>query len=354
MVHHRFVNLLHPLFSLLILGCVIFLLGCSSETESGSSPSGEGDVSSLPQGAVITATGVISSDTQAIPPPEISAASPPNEPSTEPGGQTVAEAVDPAGQTPAPDVADLGSIEPGLASQNLITTTQSISNSASAPFTATMALESLSAYRLTFVTDFEGVRDGQPTSGRVSGLFEETKQPPARHWRLEVDSNAWADLTQLGPLEVYEIDDTVYVKNPKDGAWLAIPSAFAQAFLPNEVYHPQDSLDLPPTAVRLPGETVINGVLTRPFTFGLGDLADRSGYDGVQGAIWVAVAGNYIVKYEAVLSGRYDNSADDGLTLLDEGTVVVVYEVSGINSDLSLAAPEGATAIDLSRLFSAE
>ena len=96
----------------------------------------------------------------------------------------------------------------------------------------------------------------------------------------------------------------------------------------------------------------MNGLVTRRFTFGPADLAgDVSKYDEVAGTTWVAVDGNYVVKYEATFSGQHDNLTAGNITLLDEGTITMRYELSEIDSDLTISPPSEAVSFDLMKLL---
>ena len=56
-----------------------------------------------------------------------------------------------------------------------------IGNGAAIPFTATTGLDEFSSYRMQYAVDFDGARQGQPTSGTVEGTLEATNSPDAQH-----------------------------------------------------------------------------------------------------------------------------------------------------------------------------
>ena len=222
----------------------------------------------------------------------------------------------------------------------------------SEPFTATIGLDSFSAYRVDVSSAFTGTLKGEPTSGDIVGLLEATENPEARHLRVEMNGETLKSLSPLGVIEIYDIGDTFYLQNPAGGGWLSLPAALADAMLPAEMYNPEDSIELPATATPQPGTEMINGVVTRRYTFGPDDLPGGSAnYDEVEGTIWVAVEGNYVVRFDASLTGRHDNLAVDGTTLLDEGTITMRYDLSEVNSDLSIEPPPGAGGFDLGKLL---
>ncbi len=227
-------------------------------------------------------------------------------------------------------------------------------NPASRPFTATVGLDTFSAYRLDFSSQFEGTRQGRPTSGDLSGFLEVARNPAAQHLRVEMRGDSFKTLAPLGVLEIIDVGGTFYVKSPQDGQWLGIPAFFVRTMLPGGMYSPEDSIDLPPTAVPPAdaGAELVNGVLTRRFTFGLADLGGQAAnYEEAEGAIWVAVEGNYVVKYEAMLTGQHRNLTAGNITLLDEGTIAMKYELSEVNGNLVISPPAGPVSFDLTKLL---
>jgi hypothetical protein len=225
-------------------------------------------------------------------------------------------------------------------------------NPASRPFTATVGFDTFSAYRLDFSSEFEGTRQGQPTSGDLSGFLEVTRNPAAQHLRVEMKGDTFKTLAPLGVLEIIDVGGTFYVKSPQDGQWLGIPAFFVRTMLPGGMYSPEENIDLPATAVPQPGAELVNGVLTRRFTFGLADLGGQAAnYEEVEGTIWVAVDGNYVVKYEATLTGQHSNLTAGNITLLDEGTISMRYDLSEVNGDLVVTPPAGVVSFDLTKLL---
>ena len=220
----------------------------------------------------------------------------------------------------------------------------------SQPFTATTGLDTFESYRMTFSLTMDGTLQGESTTGTVKGTVESTTDPEAQHWQIEMVGDAFKELAMLGAVEIYSIDDTIYIQNPLDDTWMGVPSFLVEGLLPAEMVDPQDSIELPATAIPQPGEEVVNGVVSQKYVFGPEDISsDGSNYDEVEGSIWVAVDGNYVVRYEAVIAGQHNDLAAGGLELLEEGTITMTYDVSDINSDFTLEAPEEVENIDLGR-----
>jgi len=226
-------------------------------------------------------------------------------------------------------------------------------NSKPVPFTATTGLGTFSSYRMDFALNFDGVRQSQPTSGSLNGTLEATRYPNAKHMKVAMEGDASGQVAGLERAEVYEIGNTVYFQNPQDGAWMSLPAGLVYSMLPSDIaISPEAYIDLPVTAVPQPGLETINRVVTRRYTFGRDDLADGGSYDQVKGTIWVAVRGNYIVKYEATITGDLQTIVPDGMDLMDNGTVTMVYEMSDVNSDLTIEPPIRNRGLNLGSLLS--
>ena len=224
------------------------------------------------------------------------------------------------------------------------------------PFTATTGLDTFSAYRMNFLVDFDGSRKGQTTQGTMSGLLEITRKPQAKHWQMNMSGDTFGELSALGSIELYDFGKIMYIQNPLDATWLGVPAEMVKTMLPvpiDDMYRPEKSIDLPATAVLQPGEEVVNGVVTQRYTFGLDDLADSgTQYEAVKGTVWVAVDGDYVVKYESTITGEFDNLSAGSMDLMDQGTIVMSYEVSDVNGDFSIQPPTDAQGLDLGKLLS--
>jgi hypothetical protein len=220
-------------------------------------------------------------------------------------------------------------------------------------FTAATGLGDFSAYRMNFSTEFDGSRGGQLTQGTLGGLMEITRKPAAQHWSITVEGNAFEELALLGGgTEMYDVGDTIYIENPADGSFIGMPAMFVESMLPSEMYNPEDNIEMPVSAVQHPGEEVVNGIITQRYTFGRDDLANEDPkLENVEGTIWVAVDGNYVVKYEAVATGEFDNLSAGNLKVLDEGTITMVYDISDVNGDFTIGPPPNAKAINLTDLL---
>jgi hypothetical protein len=122
--------------------------------------------------------------------------------------------------------------------------------------------------------------------------------------------------------------------------------------LPEGISNPEDSIELPQTAVLQPGQEIVNGLATRRYTFGPDDGAvDGASFESVDGTIWVAVEGDFVIKYEADVTGQFEEFAVGGMRFLDEGTLTMMYELNDINGEFTIEAPVQSAGFNLSDLF---
>ena len=104
------------------------------------------------------------------------------------------------------------------------------------PFTATTGLDSFPAYRMDFAVNFDGTREGRPTSGDMAGTLEATNDPDAQHLQATLKGSTASQFGLPGTVELYQVNDAVYFQNPQDYAVLSRTS-------PGEV---RDSFPLEP------------------------------------------------------------------------------------------------------------
>ncbi len=267
------------------------------------------------------------------------------------GGQP-AEAATP---TPAPTAIPVPSATPVKIQADLpapAAESTLLTGQISEPFTATTGLDTFSAYRLDFKANFDGTRQGLPTAGELAGELEMTRDPEAQHVSMVMSGDAFSQLSPLGKLEIYRVGGTFYLPNPQNGSWIGVPEMFIAGMLPEDAFSPEKNIDLPQTAV-LQGEETVDGQETLRYTFGPADLGEAGAdYDQVEGTIWVAKEGNYVVKYEATFIGQHKNLAAGSMQVMDEGTLIMMYQVSQVNeADLTIEAPAEAMGLNLGQLL---
>ncbi len=226
----------------------------------------------------------------------------------------------------------------------------------STEFTGITGLDQLSSYRVDFMMSFDGQSGDQPANGQVKMTLEEAKNQPARHLTMEMSGTMAEQTGGMNALEVYYIDDKVYMKNAAmgDDSWISFSGDEATAF-EQGFFAPDEQLELPNTADCDSQPVTVNGISTTHCTFTEKDISsDEAAFDSVQGEVWVATEGNYIVKliFNAEGYRTIQKSEDD---VFDFGSVSFDYNVTDINSDFTITLPEEATqAMDMGAAGGAE
>ena len=230
------------------------------------------------------------------------------------------------------------------------------------PFTATTGLETFSSYRMNLGAEFDGFKDGQPSSGSLDGFLDVVKEPKAQHLRVDVQGDTFADIAPLGTIEAFDVNSVYYAQNPQNGSWLTVPAFLVNTMLPDGVPSPEETIQLPATAVRQPGTEMINGVITQQYTFTADNMAVEYQANEIEGTIWVAVVNNTVVKYQATISGQFADAAAEAeekgeqitdflgggnLSFIDEGTITMGYELTDVNETLSITLPDGVGGFNL-------
>jgi hypothetical protein len=218
-------------------------------------------------------------------------------------------------------------------------------------FPGTNDLSTLSAYRITYVQESDGVSTAdEPAIIRVE-LFDETTQDPfAKHL---VQKNINGALTEDAPeatvfeMENYYMDDVTYSYNKQVGDSWFVSGGMDRAFLSQGFHAPETLLNLPTTGLLSPEPEEINGILTYHYSFSEEDniIDERYTYTGVKGDVWIAVEGNYVVKYE--LAGEVERTnippGQEELALFKSGYVGIKFELSDANGDFTITPPAEAT-----------
>ncbi len=212
---------------------------------------------------------------------------------------------------------------------------------ASEEFTAVSGLDNLSAYRVNFVMAFDGQSGGEEMVGRIEMTLEETKTPPARHLQMTMEGSTVEELGGANAMDVYMMDDTVYMMNSAMGEnWISFSGGEADSF-EQGFFAPDEQLEMPETATCSGTETV-NGVEAKHCTFTEEDIADADvSIESLQGDVWVAVDGNYIVKYTMTASG-YESAEPDQEDLFGFGDVSFEYNLTDVNGDFTITLPPAA------------
>jgi hypothetical protein len=209
--------------------------------------------------------------------------------------------------------------------------------SASETFTAVSGLGQLSSYRVNFIMAFDGESGGQPSKGRIEMTLEETQDPPARHLMMTMEGDTVAEVGGANAMDIYMMGDTVYMKNAAMGdGWISFSGGEAESF-EQGFFAPDEQLEMPDTA-NCSGTETVNGVEAKHCSFTEQDItAEDTVIESLQGDVWVAVDGNYIVKYTMTATGYGSGTDEEGL--FGFGDVSFEYNLSEANGNFTITLP---------------
>jgi hypothetical protein len=221
-------------------------------------------------------------------------------------------------------------------------------------FPGTTDLSALSAYRITYVQEDDGVNTAdEPAITRVEIFMETTQDPLAKHY---VQKNINGALTEDAPeaavyeSENYFMDDVSYWYNSEQGdSWTVVPRGVDEYrdILSQGFGAPETLLYLPTTGLLSQEPEEINGILTHHYSFSEADniIDEVYTFTGVKGDVWIAVEGNYVVKYE--LAGEIERThippGQEELTLYKSGYAGLKFELFDVNGDFTITPPTEAT-----------
>jgi hypothetical protein len=220
--------------------------------------------------------------------------------------------------------------------------TQEMATSAPAPAendltlsTLTEGLATLKSYKSTFTIKFVGKdQQGQPVNESWEMREEFIQEPRAQ--RIAVTSIGLSEeqAAQSGTFEMITIGDTSYmVMQDQDGKRSCISTSS------DEATQPEQGLFSPATLGGISGakyantETA-NGVEAKHYVWKEGGLVGL-GFASAKGDVWVAVDGDYVVKYTAEATGKdmlFGSTAE-------EGTITVEYNLTEVNGSFQIEPP---------------
>jgi len=200
----------------------------------------------------------------------------------------------------------------------------------------TEGLAALNSYRAVFTMKFDGTEDGKPSKWTFEIQWEGSKNPPATRMAYLGSGEGQADIAQLSGFEVVQIGDMQYIKFG-EGEGNCMSSSTTESTTPTEMFKPEDVLGGLSSSRRAGPDETVNGVRAHHYTFDEKALLGLSGLAQAKGEVWVAVDGNYVVKYtlsaegKDVLFGKANS----------EGKLDWTYEVSDVNKPLDIKPPAG-------------
>ncbi|MBN1977706.1 MAG: hypothetical protein JW918_09920 [Anaerolineae bacterium] len=191
-------------------------------------------------------------------------------------------------------------------------------------------LEGLDSYRMHFTMTFEGTSgDGETEQSTLEMEVEYVRDPFAMRIAIS-GSDEDVGLTG-GTMEMVQIGDQQYTVF--EGQCMVTPAE--ESLAETALFETEDLLSDIESAHRVMPDETVNGVACRHYTF---DEQSMVGFTSAKGEIWVAVDGDYLVKYTLEADGK--NSIND-----EEGHVEWVYEVRDINAPITIEPPAGCESV---------
>ena len=204
-------------------------------------------------------------------------------------------------------------------------------NNSGQPVSLSKGLASLNSYRATITIKTKGP---DPTdSSAIVYEAQRSQQQNARYTRT-TSSQVKKGVESSGSNadEVYRIGNDQCTKSGDQWSWTSMPANEAEMMdLSLNVFDPTPIIDNPTFVAN---ETV-NNIPSKHYTFKVSGLGDKSGakVTSNQGDYWLAVDGQYIVKYSLVVE-----------TVVDTKTSIAhmetFIEVKDINQPVSIAFPQ--------------
>lgn len=193
-------------------------------------------------------------------------------------------------------------------------------------------IETLDSYRSSFTMSYEGKTDsGEVEKWAMTMEVEYVREPFAQRVVL----HGGESLGVQEGLETIRIGDQQYaVIGGEGGGCISSPAGEGEP-VDTELFKPEDILGGLSQARRVGTETV-NGVSCTHYVFDEKDI-EGANFSKARGDMWVAVDGNYVVKYTLDAEG-IDPSTNK------TGRINWLYEVRDINKPITIQPPAGCSA----------
>ncbi|NLE45839.1 MAG: hypothetical protein GX620_14040 [Chloroflexi bacterium] len=193
----------------------------------------------------------------------------------------------------------------------------------------TSGLESLSSYTASFVMSFSD--QDQSTTSTYGMEIETIREPLAQRVVIEGD-------VAEGTIEMVRIGERQYITV---GGGQCVQTSLGEGDdLVGAIVTPDDVMGGASGLKRVLPDQTVNGVLCKHYVFD--EEASLSGsYTEVQGEVWIAVDGGYVVKYSMEAEGQSPLSNESGHVTMD-------YEVRSVNQTSAIEPPVGCADIESS------
>jgi len=192
----------------------------------------------------------------------------------------------------------------------------------------TSGLQSLDSYRANFkmaVTDTAG---GGTEEWAYEMDMEVVRDPFAQHMVIQ-------GVAAEGVFEMFQIGDQRFISL---GEGQCISTSAEGEAMDAEMFEPGDVIGGLSNARRVRPDQDVNGIRCRHYKFNETALVWR-GFTKAEGEVWVAVEGEYVVKYTLQAEGKDPASGK-------EGHLDWVYEIRDVNEPIPIEPPAGCAATE--------
>lgn len=206
----------------------------------------------------------------------------------------------------------------------------------------------ISSYRGEFIITFDGLTAGEQTQGSMNMLTEMTTVPLAQHFTLSLEGLDLGDELEglaLTDMEFYMVENTMYANMGFGTGWLKFPGMTVEDFQ-ESIILPEEFVDLPQTGKRKLLPEKVNGVSCWHYVIDDPSFFDdATEFDTFEADAWIAVDGGYLVKLDMTTTGIFSDEVNEGISL-EEGTMIIVFNLLSVDEDFTIELPEEALAAD--------
>jgi len=202
-------------------------------------------------------------------------------------------------------------------------------------------LAQFDSYRTKLRMTFSGLNLGEVQEGTVDIETAYVKEPPAAHVKMIIlDAQGEEKMN----IEIINTQGTQWVNlGGGEQGWISAPAEEEPTAMLEGMGF--DATEVLPEvkSTRFVGEETVNGVRTKHYTFdekSLAGVGETMGEVSVKGDVWIAVEGNFAVKFQFVAQGKGIFEEGKGE---QEGQIDFYYELYDINAPITIEPPAGAT-----------
>ena len=199
----------------------------------------------------------------------------------------------------------------------------------------TDGLADLDGYRVEMLMTFEGKDEkGEPFSGTWDMVEETTRDPVAQRITMSSTGSMAGETGSEGSFEMITVGDTSYMITMDDGGERSCISFSSdeEDLLDNTLFSPDTIGGIDGAKYR--GTEVVNGIRSKRYEWSQ-NIGPLFGFAESKGDVWVAVDGEYVVKYTAEASGQGTLLGDS----LEEGKMSIEYNLTEVGGGLVIEIP---------------